>query len=166
MYSRWNFFHIQIIAIYCVAGTAASTGTSVRNIDRGNQHDNNTTTHNGFIAYIFFLKWYYSCKLNLKNRLIWAHKTSLILPLFIEAPVSSQECARSFCLFLICLKNFETVTPLVFFFSFHFNNIYEQKSNSYLDSSDVADCVAFAILPDKRNEINTILKLHTNIRQG
>jgi hypothetical protein len=76
MYSRWNFFHIQIIAIYCVAGTAASTGTSVRNIDRGNQHDNNTTTHNGFIAYIFFLKWYYSCKLNLKNRLIWAHKTS------------------------------------------------------------------------------------------
>jgi hypothetical protein len=37
---------------------------------------------------------------------------------------------------------------------------------SYLDSSDVADCVAFAILPDKRNEINTILKLHTNIRQG
>jgi NADP-dependent 3-hydroxy acid dehydrogenase YdfG len=48
----------------------------------------------------------------------------------------------------------------------HFNNIYEQKSNSYLDSSDVADCVAFAILPDKRNEINTILKLHTNIRQG
>ena len=55
----------KIIAIYCVAGTAASTGTSVRNIDRGNQHDNNTTTHNGFIAYIFFLKWYYSCKLNL-----------------------------------------------------------------------------------------------------
>jgi hypothetical protein len=50
----------EIIAIYCVAGTAASTGTSVRNIDRGNQHDNNTTTHNGFIAYIFFLKWYYS----------------------------------------------------------------------------------------------------------
>jgi hypothetical protein len=46
-----------------------------RAIDRGNQHDNNTTTHNGFIAYIFFLKWYYSCKLNLKNRLIWAHKT-------------------------------------------------------------------------------------------
>jgi hypothetical protein len=37
---------------------------------------------------------------------------------------------------------------------------------SYLDSSDVADCVAFVILPDKRNEINTILKLHTNIRQG
>ena len=37
---------------------------------------------------------------------------------------------------------------------------------NYLDSSVVADCVAFDILPDKRNEINTILKLHTNICQG
>jgi hypothetical protein len=29
-------------AIHYVAGTAASTGTSVRNIDTGKQHDNNT----------------------------------------------------------------------------------------------------------------------------
>ena len=36
---------------------------------------------------------------------------------------------------------------------------------SYLDSSAMADCVAFYILPDKRNEINTILKLHTYICQ-
>jgi hypothetical protein len=41
-YSRWNFFQILIIAIHCVAGTAASTGTSVRNIDTGKQHNNNT----------------------------------------------------------------------------------------------------------------------------
>jgi hypothetical protein len=54
-YSRWTFFQILIIAIHCVAGTTASTGTSVRNIDTGKQHDNNITTHNGFITYLFFI---------------------------------------------------------------------------------------------------------------
>ena len=76
----------------------------------------------------FFLKKYYSTKLNLSNRLIWAHKTSLVPQFCIQSLVSSLEYAQLFCLFLLFIRIVKQFRHSgIFFFAFHFNNIYEQN---------------------------------------
>ena len=42
MCSRGNCCQISFLTIHIASATATTTGTSVRHIDTGNQHDNNT----------------------------------------------------------------------------------------------------------------------------
>jgi hypothetical protein len=80
----------------------------------------------------FFLKKYYSTKLNLSNRLIWAHKTSLVPQLCIQSLVSSLEYAQSFCLFLLFIRIVKQFRHSgIFFFLLFILITYMNKNLSY-----------------------------------